>query len=227
MHAPKLLFAVFAMTVQLASMAEQVVIDGGRTNGHSAFFSDDASPTAAAATRVLLAEAVTFNQLDWWGGYFNSGSPSSSESFELSLFEGSGTTPGSLMVTMNLGSGSPVSLSTAIGTTSATIEYAYSSSFEDVSLQPGSYFWALRRIEGEDTSTWGWSTTSLGQQLGGASFISIPGFFSRWNPRADANMAFVASYVSAVPNPSAFWLLSVGFPVIGLARHRARPARQV
>lgn len=213
----KIIFAIFITflsLIELPAYATQTVIDGGLPNQQSAAFADISSNIKIAATRFALPQNVTFDQLEWWGGYFNTGSPQVSDSFKMYIYSDIGGTPTSPIFTVNLGNGTPTPNSFYSLNNISTTEYAYKSILTSISLDAGNYFIGLERNSSGDRNSWAWGSTSGGLQSGGAYYISLPGLFSRWENSSSHNLAFRASLISPVPEPESFFLFGLGFAFV-------------
>jgi len=216
--------ATFALcTVSNISHAA-LAFDGGDPNQLVGYAADQAYYGTEAATQFALNSAITANTINWWGGHIPSYSDPALDSFTMNIYSGGSSTPGSLLYTFDLGTGSGVLTGISISNSPGgdpSPEYLYSAAFGNVNLGLGTYFLSLSNANPSDdmSSVWAWETTSGGSQLGGATQSG-----GIWGASNDENLAFkLYNNISPVPEPETYWMLLTGLCLIGfIARRKNR-----
>lgn len=208
------------------SAGAEIVYNGGAPNQGNVFFADTNYRYQIAATKATLETPLTFNDMHWWGAYVpwmvtnnNPAAPASGDAFTLTIYDGSGSTPGALFHSVFLGSGNATDTGKKI--ISTYTEYAYSSVFSAITLGAGTYFFGLSNAwNNQDGITeWGWETTAIGN--GGASYGCDTQDCTplTWHPRSEEHLAFNLTS-SGVPEPATFLLVGTAILGLGLARRR-------
>jgi PEP-CTERM motif len=234
---------ISALAIALASFSAQagVVYDGGNPNQVIGFFGESDFNYTIAATQAKLSTAVTSNSMTWWGSAFDYGGANinnpAQDNFTLTIYAGGNPTPGSLLDTINLGTGNGVATGNLIFGTAP--EYVYNASYSNLTLGAGNYFFGLSNSNnyftnnGSDCSSYGlcnniwiWETTSGGSQLAGASYsASPPGWQVNSGGSYTENLAFKLNYnqnQSPVPEPLTYAMLLAGLGLIGFTTLRRK-----
>ena len=160
-----LLACAFALTNSVTGSAQSIC---GVTNqiycqefeqGFSAWASqNDAGGLGNFATsydHFTLGQAYNLQSFHWVGIYFNPGGPGDITAFTLTFYNDNAGIPGSVAGTyVGTGNGGE----NDIGAYGAYEAYAYSLSFPDIQLGPGTY-WASVVADQLVPPEWGWSTS--------------------------------------------------------------------
>lgn len=170
-----------------------VVFDNGAPNQDSGFFASNLNPNGwvTAATKIHVGNSgLSFNGLNWWGGYYEYNGVPTTESFTLSVFDPALSLVEARAIT-NL---SRTSTGSAISWTWA--EYHYAGDFDRIDLAEGDYYVGLSNTEAGNPSGsyWMWETSGYGIN----STQSYNQTFGMWSSLYDYNLAFQAT-LSAVP----------------------------
>jgi hypothetical protein len=203
-----------AINIATVSVAQAgVVFNGGAPDQLNGYFADTNNSYTAAATIATLSSNVTFNGINWWGGFYPNAGTTGNDAFTLQILSNNSLNPGSVLDTVVLGSGN--------GTlTGATLlgnpEYSYQASFAPITLTAGSYFISLSNSYNATSDSWIWETTSNGPQLNGALFNG-----TNWYYQAGESLAYnLTGTPSSVPEPASIALLGIGLLAMSLGRRR-------
>lgn len=193
------------------AQANQIVVDGGGPDQSNVFLADTDHDLTEAATRLSLADPVTFNELTWWGIYYPGSDATGVDDFMFSIYEDAGVLPGTAVATVHLGAAQREGTGQTV---SLWDEYLYTALFPRITLAAGDYFLGLsNNYSGSDL--WGWETTAGGPQLGGASYH--PGI-AAWQPDSSENLAYRLS----IPEPGSIALFALGAAGLAQVRRRRR-----
>jgi hypothetical protein len=157
-----------------------------------------------------LGTAATAGQIQWWGGYAGSNTPTGPDNFTIRLF------------TITAGVPSTVPLfSYAVGNSVGRVDsglnagaidiYSYTATIPDTLLASGDYLLSIVNNTAADTDdNWYWATSS---QSGATWERASDG--QTWNFRNNKEFAFNIGG-TAVPEPGTNALLFIGFGLVGL-----------
>jgi hypothetical protein len=201
----------------------EVVYDNGPPNRLQGYFASTLNPNGwvTSATKIHVGNSgLSFNGLNWWGGYYPINGLPTTESFTLSVFN-----PNLSLVEARAIEGlSRQSTGYRIQSGSeGWYEYAYSGGFDRVDLSEGDYYVGLSNAEsGNPDSYWFWECTSAAAIFEQRSYNAIDRFWSSsGNP-----LAFQAT-LSAVPeiDPAGMGsVLALVSGVLGLLERRRMKA---
>ena len=213
----KLRFAVLAVSmVGLVGAADATVIyNGGAPDQGGQLYG--ASPAELAVNFTLLPGSNVISDANWWGGCYPSTTCSvTSPQFQLSILSDSGGVPGSVVVSPITVTATQTATGKLIGGADGWDEYAYEATFAPITLTPGVQYWGtISEITPEASGTWGIETTSTAPP---GSELYSKGIVSDEFELLPENAAF--ELTAAVPEPSTWALMVLGFAGLGFAGYR-------
>jgi hypothetical protein len=207
-----------------AARADTVVYNGGDPNQFGTFFADSALPAAVYISFVLPAGVTSINDAEWWGGCYGSsaGTCGTSPSFTISVLTSTDTGPGTVIATDNVGGADQTATGNLItGVPPSFLEYVYNADFPAISLSPGTtYFFEITGTTGADeTGFFGVENTSNAPE-GAVAYQSIGG-------ATPTLIGPEALKLTAVPEPSTWGMMLLGFAGLGYLGYRKRAALAV
>jgi len=213
--------AISALSLALATAsarADTVVYNGGAPNQGGTTYAESTLSFVAAMNFTLPSGVSSVSDANWWGGCYPSTTCGSSPDFVLSFYQDSGTNsgPGTLITSFDVGGANQTATGNLIG--GSFDEYAYSATFAPVLLTPGTEYW------------FGITGTTGAGQFGVEQTSSAPagsqlytlGIYSStvWHLEVEQG----AFELTAVPEPSTWAMMLLGFAGIGYAGYRKRLA---
>ena len=210
--------AVATILSMFATQSEaEVVFDNGAPDQSGGYYADSNYEYTIAATRIQVAPSgLTFNGMNWWGGYAYGNSLPGSESFTLVVFNPAMTFLESRPIE-NL-----ARQATGSSIQGSYTEYAYGGDFAEVALSAGDYFIGLSNAQtGPDI--WFWERTSLAPMFGERTFYSPLGTWTD-NPTRALAFQFTQSVPEIDPAGMGSILALVGSSLGILERRRRRTA---
>lgn len=194
-----------------AAQAQSTVYSSGAPNLSTIWYGDasDASASQAAA-EFTVSSGVVISGVSWWGGFTQANAASANDSFQMSIYSGTGGTVGSLLATSNLGNAAETATGSSI---QSAPEYSYNASFASIALGSGTYFIGLQRSGGP--GTWGWESAN------GTGLEAFETSAGAWLYNSGVNVAFsLMGSITPVPEvpTSIMWMFGAG--AIGLFARR-------
>lgn len=194
-----------------------VVYDGGDPNGFGTFFAY--SPFEVAMSFSLENSANAVNGIQFWGGCSASGTCGTAADITLRFYESEGGAPGALINTIHVGNANQTATGGQIGLPipPAFNEYSYSATFATQTFTPGTrYFVSISNggsglgfgVENTDST----ASTDYQTFSGPGNFLSDP----------IGENAFKLTFTEAVPEPSTWAMMILGFFGIGYLTYRRR-----
>jgi len=220
--------ALLAGGLLAASAQAGVVYDAGAPLHNGAFYADSSVLWNRSATKATLAGSTTFDGFSWWGVYFNGlGGQAEvapgTDHFNLRIYSAAGDVPGAFVGSLDLGAATRTDVGAYMF--SALPDYAYSASFNAITLAAGDYFFSLSDDDGVAASAWAWETSF--NQFGGLGVASSKDNGASWDSTGStaSGLAFqlTDSHIGAVPVPTPPTLALLGAALLaGGARPRRR-----
>jgi len=223
----KLATAIAIACGSVATQAATIVYQTPAPDFNSPAYRSDADGVAYNATATKAQPvASTVNGIEWWGFYDNPAAEGSGadDSFTLNFYAGAASTPGALVGSFALGTGSRV----ATGNMPFNYyhQYYYSASFADFALSGGPYFVSVVDSN-PSASEWAWQQTG---SLGGLG-VASRNISGAWIVSTGTNTAFRLTYTaptvvtSPVPEPQTYAMLLVGLAMLAAVRRRSTASR--
>ena len=177
---------------------------------------------ATAYDSFTLSSSSNLTGVGWTGAYFNPASQGPIASWTVTFYADDSGVPGSLIAVGNFpGTGGETFVTTA---SNGYPVYSYSEFFSPYPVAAGTY-WLSVVPEVGFPPQWGWATSASGN---GEAYQTFFGSGSTING-GGVNLAFdvYGTYDTAVPEPSTWAMMMLGFAGLGYAgfrRAKARPA---
>jgi hypothetical protein len=199
--------------------AQTVIATEGDPDQNTIWYADtDNAAATQVAAEFTVDGTATVNQVSYWGGYTQTTTASSTDSYTLDIYKAGASGVGSLVAAVSLGNANETATGKLI---QSTPEYAYNASFAGIVLGPGSYFLGVQRNGGSTNGIWGWESApgAAGDILASENSAGL------WSTTSGDAVAYTLyGTLSAVPEPVAPLLLMAGLPVVGLFIRRQRRA---
>ncbi|MGC2784647.1 MAG: PEP-CTERM sorting domain-containing protein [Roseiarcus sp.] len=208
-----------AFLVAFASLpaSAAVIYNGGAPDQGGTLYA--LSPAAVAISFTLSAGSSVVTGANWWGGCFPATTCGASPDFTVGYLADDSGMPGAPIVEVDFGAANQTATGKVIGGPGGYDEYAYSvSSPPYTGLTAGTTYWFfIQENNAEPGGSWGAETTSTAPagQLAAQFDVLSPG---AWTVMPE-QLAFNLTY-SAVPEPSTWAMLLLGFAGLGFLGYR-------
>jgi hypothetical protein len=198
--------------------AAAVVFDAGAPDLGGVYYADNATDGTAGAVAIPItfASNTLVNGANFWGGCYPA-TTCGSANITLSVYSATSSGPGSLLLTENFGSANQTATGKLIGGSGGFDEYAYSVSFSPILAPAGIYYLAIS--DDPSSGRFGVETTS-NPPLGAVDYQKL----TSTDPfgTIPANLALDLTYTAAVPEPSTWAMMIIGFLGLGWLSYRQR-----
>jgi hypothetical protein len=162
-HLALVLFLFLALA--LASRAATIWDNGGPDQANG-FFSDF-QDLDQAGDNFTVAGTATANQIQWWGGYAPSNTPTAPDNFTVRFFTITGGVPNTVPL-FQYSIGDVGKVDSGLDVVGLFDIYTYSATIPDTLLGPGSYLLSIvNNTTGDTNDDWFWATSN---NLGGESW---------------------------------------------------------
>jgi hypothetical protein len=206
----------------------KVIYDGGGPDQASTLYAQ--SPGAEAMSFILSAGSSIITDAHWWGGCYSpivhGNTCSGSSAFTLTIWTDSGSGPGLLEATRDVGGANQFDTGKVIGPSGPPQweEYSYSAAFAPITtLVAGTrYYLVIQETFEEPVGVWGVETTS-NAPMGSTTYSS--GLISPVGEWALQSQKLAFNLTSTVPEPTTWAMLLLGFAALGFAGYRQAPKR--
>lgn len=176
----------------------------------------DADPEAVTvflhADDFALANSASVTSMTWWGSYFFTGTPPSTDSFSINFYSDSSGLPGMLLESFDVG-GSVTRIDTGIDVDGVDLFEYVADLGSGIALSSLATYWvsiqADTSIDLDDTWAWGSYSDPLGPEDPSAFMASNLG--PSWQS-ADVEKYFVLG--APIPIPASIWLFGSALGIV-------------
>jgi hypothetical protein len=214
--------AVFALIMASGSARAAIVFNGGSPDQGGVYYATngiDGTP-GAVAMPFTLSSATLINGVNFWGGCYPA-TNCGAANITLSAYSSTLAGPGTLLFSENFGSANQTATGLLIGGPSGFTEYSYSASFAAVLAPAGTYYLGITNAT--NPGLFGVETTS-NPPVGAVDYQKLTAS-DPFTPIV-ANLAFNLTFTAAVPEPSSWAMMILGFAGVGFMayRRKSKPA---
>lgn len=205
-------FALAALGLSMTPAKAVIVYNGGAPNQFGTFYAF--SPIIEAMSFSLAAGSNTFSGVNFWGGCL-AGPTCGTANITLNFYNSVSGSPGSLTNSINIGQANQTLTGLNISTPGipAFAEYSYSATFTPQTFTAGvTYFMGI--TNGGTGPNWGVENTNSAVSVDYQSFDGG----TTWGSTGPNAFELTA----AVPEPSTWAMMILGFFALGLMAYRNR-----